>query len=192
MAPVENVYMEIELERMKDEQYRAEVFSWLVRNYQDRIFHYCIVRLGAVYGEEVAQEVFVTAWEILAKFRHASTLETWLTGIAKHKCMQAFRNRTRRQAMAKTFVDDIRAQAHSTVPGSPEDMLIDQHQFVVLAHGLARLRDDERLLLNLRYYKGLQVAEVADLMGKSEVVVRKRLLRTLQRLRALIDAATSA
>ena len=183
--------MEIDLERLRDERYRAEVLSGLVRSYQDRIFRYCVVRLGEVHGEEVAQEVFVTAWETLTKFRRESTLETWLTGIAKHKCMQAFRNRTRRQAMAETFVDDIRAQAHATIPESPEDLMVNQHQFVLLSHGLAQLRDDERILLNLRYSKGLQVTEVAELVGKSEVVVRKRLLRALQRLRTLIDASTS-
>lgn len=77
-------------------------------------------------------------------------------------------------------------------PISPEDLLVDQHQSALLAHGLAHLRDDERLLLNLRYYKGLPVTEVAELVGKSEVVVRKRLVRALQRLRALIDTAMSA
>lgn len=183
--------MDIDLVRLPDPQYRADVLRWLVLSYQDRILRYCVTRLGAVQGEDVAQEVFLTAWATLAKFRHASTLETWLTGIAKHKCMQAFRNRSRRQAMVETFVADIRAQAHATIPVSPEDHIVNQHQFVVLANGLAQLRDDERLLLTLRYYKGLPVAEVAELLGKSEVVVRKRLLRALQRLRTLVDAGQS-
>jgi DNA-directed RNA polymerase specialized sigma24 family protein len=43
----------------------------------------------------------------------------------------------------------------------------------------------------LRYHKGLPVSEVAELLGKSEAAVRKRLLRALQRLRKIMDADTT-
>jgi RNA polymerase sigma factor (sigma-70 family) len=57
-----------------------------------------------------------------------------------------------------------------------------------LAQGMLKMREDERLLLNLRYHKGLAVAEVADLLGKSEAAVRKRLLRALERLRKIMNS----
>ena len=69
--------------------------------------------------------------------------------------------------------------------------MVIQTQFASLAHGLQQLREDERILLNLRYYKGLPAAEVAELVGKSEAAVRKRLLRALQRLRKLMEEATT-
>jgi RNA polymerase sigma factor (sigma-70 family) len=51
---------------------------------------------------------------------------------------------------------------------------------------MSKMREVERLLLNLRYHKGLPVAEVAELLGKSEAAVRKRLLRALERLRKIM------
>ena len=118
-------------------------------------------------------------------------MSTWLIGIAKYKCIQAFRNRSRRQAIVHTFVEDIRHQTHAEGGETPEHMLVDQTHFASLADGLQQLRDDERILLNLRYYKGLPVAEVAELVGKSEAAVRKRILRALQRLRTLMEAAAT-
>ena len=183
--------MEIDQTRLRDDAYRHEVLTTLVQNYQDRIFRYCVTRLGEVHGEEVAQEVFLTAWENLPKFRQEAAVETWLVGIAKYKCIQAFRNRTRRQAMAHTFAEDIRHQAHSEGPQEPEHMALAQTQGTRLAHSLAQLRDDERILLNLRYTKGLPVAEIVELVGKSEAAVRKRLLRALHRLREMMDDAAA-
>ena len=183
--------MEIEAQKLRDEAYRSQVFTVLVQEYQDRIFRYCVTRVGEGQGEEIAQEVFLTAWENLPKFRQESAIGTWLTGIAKNKCSQAFRNRSRRQTIVATFVEDIRYQTHTAETDSPEHAMIDQARFAELSGCLDQLRDDERLLLTLRYYRELPVAEVAELMGKSEAAVRKRLLRALQRLRRIFDATAS-
>jgi RNA polymerase sigma-70 factor (ECF subfamily) len=177
--------MEIDPQKLRDETYRSQVFTLLVQEYQDRIFRYCVMRVGEGQGEEIAQEVFLTAWENLAKFRQESTVGTWLTGIAKNKCSQAFRNRSRRQTIATTFVEDIRHQSHIEETDSPEHMIVDRVKFDDLAQGLSQLRDDERLLLTLRYYRELPVAEIAELLGRSEAAVRKRLLRSLKRLRQI-------
>jgi RNA polymerase sigma-70 factor (ECF subfamily) len=64
-------------------------------------------------------------------------------------------------------------------------MIVDRVKFDDLAQGLSQLRDDERLLLTLRYYRELPVAEIAELLGRSEAAVRKRLLRSLKRLRQI-------
>ena len=165
--------MEIDPQKLRDETYRSQVFTVLVQEYQDRIFRYCVMRVGEGQGEEIAQEVFLTAWENLARFRQESQVGTWLTGIARNKCSQAFRNRSRRQTIATTFVEDIRHQSHTEETDSPEHLMVDRVKFDELAQGLSQLRDDEHLLLTLRYYRELPVAEIAELLGKSEAAVRK-------------------
>ena len=178
--------LDIDPHKLSVETYRSMIFTSLVQEYQDRIYRYCVNRLGEAQGEEIAQDVFLTAWENLVKFRQESTLSTWLTGIAKNKCIQAFRNRGRRQIIASTFIEDIRYQSHVEGVVSPEDTMMDEAQREELTRGMLKMREDERLLLNLRYHKGLPVAEVAELLGKSEAAVRKRLLRALERLRKIM------
>ncbi len=184
--------MDINPHKLHDDTYRTLIFTTLVQEYQDRIYRYCVNRLDEAQGEEIAQDVFLTAWENLAKFRHESSISTWLTGIAKNKCIQAYRNRGRRQTIVTTFVEDIRNQSHTEETMPPEAMVMDAAQREELAQGMAKMREDERLLLNLRHHKGLPVAEVAELLGKSEAAVRKRLLRALQRLRKIMDTDASA
>jgi RNA polymerase sigma-70 factor (ECF subfamily) len=184
--------MEIDAQRLTDDAYRDVVLAALLRDYQAGIVRYCATRLGEDMGEEVAQEVFVTAWETLSKFRQDAALSTWLFGIAKNKCAQAFRNRSRRQAMAQAFLVDIRHHAHAEEPETPEQVIVERAQLARFATSLAALRDDERIILNLRYTKGLSVAEIVEIVGKSEAAVRKRLLRALQRLRELMDEGSDA
>ena len=179
--------MEIDRQRLRDEAYCHEVLTVLLRDYQDRIFRYCVTRLGEVYGEEVAQEVFLTAWESLPKFRQEASLETWLTGIAKYKCIQTLRNRRRRQLLVHTFAEDIRHSAHAEVSAGFDHLASEQGQLARLAGGFKQLRDQERILLNLRYTKGLSIAEICELVEKSEAAVRKQLLRALERLRKVMD-----
>jgi|SoiMetStandDraft_2_1073263.scaffolds.fasta_scaffold89224_1 RNA polymerase sigma factor (sigma-70 family) len=185
-------HMEIDAERLKDDAYRYAVLNVLVRDYQAGIVGYCVTRLGEGIGEEVAQEVFITAWETLSKFRQDAAITTWLFGIAKNKCAQAFRNRSRRQAMAQAFLVDIRRQAHAEEPETPEHVMVERAQLARFATGFAALRDEERIMLNLRYTKGLSVAEIVEIVGKSEAAVRKQLLRALQRLRKLMDEGSEA
>lgn len=178
--------MEIDQLRLQDEAYCTEIITALLHAYQDRIFRYCVTRLGKGVGEEIAQEVFVSAWEMLPRFRQESSIETWLFAIAKRKCAQAFRNRARREQIAHTFVDNIRRSTHPDAPRSPEDSLASSAPSVHLDQALNQLREDDRILLNLRYAKGLSTTDIADLIGKSDAVVRKRILRGLQHLKRII------
>ncbi len=180
--------MEIDRHRLHDEAYREQVFTLLLRDYEQRIVRYCVMRLGDACGEEVAQEVFLTAWANLPKFRQEAALETWLTGIAKYHCIQAIRKRKRRQLIADTFVEEIRYAAHAEHAELPEHGLVERGKLDQLAQCLQHLRNEERIVLNLRYTKELPIPEIAELVGKSEAAIRKQLLRSLQHLRGLWHA----
>ena len=49
-----------------------------------------------------------------------------------------------------------------------------------------QLRDEERIVLTLRYWKDMPVDDIADVMGKSVAAIRKQLLRAQQRLKELM------
>jgi RNA polymerase sigma-70 factor (ECF subfamily) len=175
--------MELDRQRIHDETYRWEVIDGLMREHAQAIAQYCTAWLGEGVAVEVTQDVFVAAWEMLPSYRPEAPLRRWLFGIARNKCQQAFRNRARRQTIARTFLEDIRQYAHTTSDATPETMLTQETQQSLLQKSLAQLRDAERMLLVLRYWKELPIAEIADILGKSETAVRKQLERAKQRLR---------
>ena len=178
--------MELDRRRIQDETYRWEVVETLMREHAQAIAQYCTAWLGEGLAAEVTQDIFVTAWEILPSYRPDAPLHRWLFGIARNKCQQTFRNRARRQAIAQTFLADIRQQAHAESLPTPEALLAAETQQSLLHNSLAHLRDVERMLLVLRYWKALPIADIADVLGKSEPAVRKQLERAKQHLRELM------
>ena len=94
-------------QRLHDDTYRWEVVAALMRDHADAIMQYCLSWLGAGLAEEVTQDMFVTAWQGLPKYQPEASLRTWLFGIAHHKCQQAYRNRARRQAIARYIKDRL-------------------------------------------------------------------------------------
>jgi RNA polymerase sigma-70 factor (ECF subfamily) len=179
-------YTVIDLQRLRDEGYREEVVVALVRDHGDAIMRFCVARLGEGVAEEVTQEVFVAAWEGLLKYRLEVTLRAWLFGIARNKCQQTYRNRARRQAIDEEHLKVIRERAHAQGPLSPEDAFAHATLHGQLHDSLSKLPSEDRILLTLWYWKELPVAEIADIMGKTEAAIRKRLTRTQQRLKELM------
>jgi RNA polymerase sigma factor (sigma-70 family) len=107
--------------------------------------------------------------------------------MAKHKCQQALRNRTRRQDIATAFGKDIGQQVHAEPSSPPGAELEARERAMHLATSLTKLRDLERLVLHWRFHKGLSVAESAEALDMSEAAVRKRLQRALRCLKELMD-----
>ena len=182
----------LEPERLHDENYRWEVVTKLMQKNGDAIAQFCRSWLSEGLAEEVTQDVFVAAWENLPRYRPQASLRTWLFGIARHKCQQMYRNRARRQDIGRTFVDEIHARAHAERPVSPDDLMAHASQEMLLADCMSRLRDADRIVLTLRYWKEMPVSDIADVMGKSVAGIRKRLLRAQQRLKELMHERADA
>jgi RNA polymerase sigma factor (sigma-70 family) len=181
-------YIVIDLQRLRDEGYRDEVVVTLIRDHGDAIMRFCVARLGEAVAEEVTQEVFVAAWEGLPRYRPEVSLQAWLFGIARNKCQQSYRNRARRQAIDEEQLEVIQERAHAQEPRSPEDALADANLHGQLHDNLRKLPSEDRIVLTLWYWKELPLVEIADIMGKTEAAIRKRLTRAQQRLKELMHA----
>ena len=179
--------MAIDWQRLADDDYYASVCTALYESHRRDILQYCVRRLGDPIGEEVMQEVFVTMVRTLRTFRPGPPVKSWLFGMAKHKCQQALRNRTRRQDIANAFGKDIWQQLHAEASIPSSEGLEARERATRLATSLSQLHELERIVLHWRFHRGLSVAESAEALGMSEAAVRKRLQRALRRLKELMD-----
>ncbi len=72
------------------------------------------------------------------------------------------------------------------IPGEP-DLAPSANDAVELTRGLEMLPERERDIIRLRFYEDLTQAEIAELMGISQMHVSRLLARSLGRLRTLLD-----
>jgi RNA polymerase sigma-70 factor (ECF subfamily) len=133
------------------------------------------------YGQEVAQEVFLGAYQAMPKFRQQASIRTWLFAIARKQCLKALRQRYHWQQLCEEHPERIRSEAHREPPTALDEQREEWLERV--RQGLGALDRSQRALLLMRYDTGLTISEMAHILGVSEAGVRRRLAQALQDLR---------
>lgn len=132
-----------------------------------------------VASEDVAQDVYLAAWQELPRLRNPSSFLPWLRQLTRNRAHDAIRRGIRRRALPEqslAAVADPRPDAGA--------QLVAEEERAALQAALDELPDDAREVLTLFYREGRSVAQVAALLGLGEPAVKKRLQRARDGLRA--------
>ncbi len=143
-------------------------------------------------ARELVQETFLQAWRAWDRFEGRSSPATWLWSIAARACQRMHRPR----AGAPTELAPLDPEALfaapllGTVPddSTPVAAAVRREAKQQLEAAIAELPLDFRLPLVLREIVGLEVSEVAALLGIEPATVRTRVHRARLRLRAALEA----
>jgi RNA polymerase sigma factor (sigma-70 family) len=125
----------------------------------------------AAQADDLAQQVFVTAWRKLASWRGDARLSTWLYRIA----WNAWSSQARRAPPAEPPPPD---------PVRSTEVAVLDHRDLVRA--LATLRPEERTALAVTYGQELTHQEAADLLGCPIGTLKTNVLRGKEKLRRLL------
>lgn len=148
-------------------------YGALVRRHQDRIYRHLLNLTGSREDAlELAQEVFIKAWEALPAWRPDAQFHTWLYRIASNAALDLLRRRKVVQFVA--MEDDY--DAASQQPG-PEAQLQGRQRLRRLDAALARLPAEQREIILLREVEGLSYDELAATLGIDMGTVKSRLAR---------------
>jgi RNA polymerase sigma-70 factor (ECF subfamily) len=151
-------------------RYRVRVYRWLLRLVDDKAL-----------AEDLLSEVFLDVWRHAASFEARSSLSTWLLAIARYKALSARRRRTDAELDEATV---------STVPDTaddPEVALQKTSRTEALRQSLTRLSPDHREVIDLPYYHGKSVKEIAEIVGINEATVKTRMFYARRKLAELVE-----
>ncbi|MFN3537463.1 MAG: RNA polymerase sigma factor [Brevundimonas sp.] len=105
-------------------------------------------------ADDVAQEVFLTAWMSLRSLNDAAGIRPWLCGIAWRKARDRMRGRRRAEARDAAWME-----SRAPAPGvSPEDRM-------AMEAAMAALAPDERACVALCLAEGWSHGEAAAALG---------------------------
>ena len=148
------------------------------------VYRYCREALhDAALADDVHQQVFIEAFRDLPRFAGRSTVRTWLFGIARHRVLDAVKQRRR----AQTHLDDTQTADPPDPAPSPEQWLDDARLHDALRAAVAELDERIRSTLLLRYQQGLSFEEMAQTTGENPGTLQARVARALRRLRERIE-----
>jgi len=146
-------------------------------------------------ARDVVQEAFLSAYRALDRFDGRSTLSTWLHRIVINAALMRLRRRKRRPEVAIEDLlpefgrDGRRLGLESAWEETAEDAAEREELREQVRDRIERLPEPYRTVLLLRDIEGLDTQETARVMGISTGLVKVRLHRARQALRALLEPA---
>jgi RNA polymerase sigma-70 factor (ECF subfamily) len=127
-------------------------------------------------AEELAQDVFLTAWRKAARFDPArGRLSTWLMTIAHNLAVDRLRRETGARRPTLVLVDEV-----PDAPVSEEDVVEERD---AATRALASLTEAERHLLMRAYFRGLTAREISEADGIPLGTVKTRLRTAMIKVR---------
>jgi RNA polymerase sigma-70 factor, ECF subfamily len=143
---------------------------------------------------DVVQQTLLKAHQNRAQFRGQSEAELagWLRRILSNTltdAVRSFRLELGAERSLERSLEDssARLEAWLVAPGESPDGRARRHeQMLAVADALALLPDDQRSAVEFHHLKEIPVAEIAEIMGRSEASVAGLLRRGLKRLRELL------
>jgi RNA polymerase sigma-70 factor (ECF subfamily) len=135
-------------------------------------------------ADEVVQDVFQNVWQAAGGFQpNLGSVVGWLTGIARHRAIDATRSRREKRRAAERPLDESQAMPDE---GSLE-LEIDRRELRdVVRRALGELPANQRQTIELAYYSGLTRSEIAARLGEPLGTVKTRLRLGLLKLRDLL------
>ncbi len=159
-----------------------KAFGYLYDNYSGALYSIILQILGDVeLANDVLQEVFINIWRKIESYDHTKgRLFTWMLNIARNASIDTLRS--------KTYQNDRKNQP---MPGpADENMNTQAAQMNIDNIGfrkvLGQLREDQRVLIELAYFKGYTHEEIANLQQIPLGTVKTRIRNALIQLRGYL------
>jgi RNA polymerase sigma-70 factor, ECF subfamily len=137
----------------------------------------------AALAEDILSDVFFDVWRQASRFEGRSAVSTWLLSIARFKAFSALRRRREAE------LDSEVAAAIADPADDPEVVMQKKSTGELLRRSLASLPPEQGAVIDLVYYHGKTVAEVADIVGANEATVKTRMFYARRKLAELVTAA---
>jgi RNA polymerase sigma-70 factor (ECF subfamily) len=164
---------------------KVEAYNLLVSRWERRVFNYLLRLVGnREDAMDLAQEVFLKAYQNLGKLEDAARFSSWLFRIAHN---QAF-SLLRRARPETELADEPR-------PTEPMPRLLPIELSLAVESALGRLSADQREAVTLKVYQGFKFDEMAEILGCPVSTVKSRLYAALDILREIlapVDGGTAA
>lgn len=151
-----------------------EAFSEIVSRYQTLVCSVTYNATGSLSrSEDLAQEVFVTAWKELRQLREPEKLRAWLCGIARRLTANTQRREGREPVCA---AEELQDEHHTSGPG-PAEQTISREEESILWRSLEQIPETYREPLILFYRENQSVERVAAALELTEDAAKQRLSR---------------
>jgi RNA polymerase sigma-70 factor, ECF subfamily len=154
-------------------------FDEIMIRYERQIYRICYRFVeNREDAMDLAQEVFIKAFEHLATFRGESSLKTWLYRIAMNHCI----NHVKKHTQEFVEVTEYTGRVNSSVQAQLEDREQREH----FRRMVKMLPPKQKAILEMRINEQLSYDEIARISGRSVSTIKASVFFALEKLRKLV------
>jgi RNA polymerase sigma-70 factor (ECF subfamily) len=175
----------------------ADEFDALYRAWSDRLYRYAVHLTGrGPIADDLFQETWLKAIEHAGQLRDAELFGPWLLRIARNLAYN-YSRQGRRKASVWIFSNLAAAEGsdgeaellgrHADGRPDPRQRAIDAERRQILRETLEAIEPDTQEMLQLKYFEGMTLAEVAAIMNLPPGTVSTRVYRALKTIRANME-----
>jgi RNA polymerase sigma-70 factor (ECF subfamily) len=154
---------------------KTSEFSFLIDKYKEMVFTIALKISGnREDAEEIAQDVFVKAYQGLAGFRASSKFSTWLYSIAYNHSISFIRRKYLETIPLQTDTNPVQ-EAYGE--DDPQFSQLDDIPAIYAQKALECLDKTDQIILTLFYKEECPVKEIAKITGLSIANIKVKLFR---------------
>jgi RNA polymerase sigma-70 factor (ECF subfamily) len=158
---------------------KVDAYNALITRWEKRIYNY-LRRLSGQDEDamDLAQDVFLKAWQSLPRLDDPSRFGAWLYRIAHNEAISLVRRRR-----PETDLENLPQQRHSLRMAPVEVSL-------AVESALARLTPEQKEAVILKVYEGFKFDEMAEILGCPASTLKSRVYTALDELKQLLGPVT--
>jgi RNA polymerase sigma-70 factor, ECF subfamily len=157
-------------------------FGRLVEAYQGPVYNLAYRMLGnSGEAEEAAQEAFIRAFTRLHTYDPSRKFSTWILSITSNYCIDLIR---KRRATLLSLEEPLppHPALMSDRTENPEAQAVNNEREALVQSLLARLPEDYREAVVLRYWYDLSYEEIAEMTDTTVSAIKSRLFRARRQM----------
>ena len=162
-------------------------FSDLYRRHLRDVYSYSYYRVGNHHdAEDLTEQTFLQAYRHFERAQRESNgrpLRPWLIRIAHNLAANFYRDRSRKP---QTSIEDA---GMIKAPHDTETLVEGRAELTAILQGVAKLPDDRREALIMRFALGMDNREIARAMGRSDGATKVLIHRAIRQLEEIVKTS---
>ncbi len=167
-------------------------FDTLVKRWEKRLLNYCYRMVNDIaLAEDLRQEIFLRIYRSAKTYRPTAQFSTWMYRIATNLCLDTLAKQQRRKEtpIAAYLESESEGVDERLIDPSdaPDTVVVKKETESRVRSALARLPEDQRIVVIMRHYNGMKFHEIAAIVERPISTVKSRMVAGIERLSKMLS-----
>ncbi|RMD98672.1 MAG: sigma-70 family RNA polymerase sigma factor [Deltaproteobacteria bacterium] len=175
---------------IKENRQDLEAVTALYQSFVHEIYRFFRNRVHSVADvHDLTSETFVIMLRNIDKLEQNQSFHSWLFGIALNLLRKYYKRKKREieEICNEGNSDFQRYLAQTTTPPPMPDIVVDRkHLRIYIGELMSKMKQEQQMVLYLRFYEEMRIREIAEIMQKSEEAIKSLLFRSQKKLHKLL------